>query len=138
MEIGEGKFVVGRTDGLAMKGTTPPTERIRFINLAEAELWIDGQSQIDPNGVAAGEYYIDGPEELINPLDKYAKKMPKTLQEALDTPTGVDVNREIMEQEIPNLDHSKASKWLSTQGVSFNTPTFWLVVSLLVRYKNGE
>ncbi len=52
-------FSVGRNDG---KGKVT-----RHATLAEAEARIVQIEKTDPAGVHAGDYYVDGPEELINP-----------------------------------------------------------------------
>jgi len=47
-------FVVGRTETTEVYG--------RFAMLAEAEAWIAEREKIDPDGVIAGDYYLDAPE----------------------------------------------------------------------------
>jgi len=39
----------------------------RFDTLAEAEAWIARRTEIDPEGVYAGVYGIEAPEEMVNP-----------------------------------------------------------------------
>lgn len=38
------------------------------------------------------------------------------------------------ELEIPDRETSEAADWLIKNGVDFDTPTFWLVASLLASY----
>lgn len=52
-------FSVGRND---LTG-----EVRRFATLAEAEAHVVEIEKTDPASVHAGDYYVDGPEELINP-----------------------------------------------------------------------
>lgn len=53
----EGKVVVGRNDG------TGP--RVRFATVAAAEAYLGGLP--NQQDVVAGAYFIDAPEELVNP-----------------------------------------------------------------------
>ena len=50
--------VVGRNDGTI--------EPVRFRALKGAENYIAHLEKEDPEGVHAGEYYIDAPEEMVN------------------------------------------------------------------------
>lgn len=56
-------YYVGKAIAGAKPGE-PATEEIsRFATLAEAEACIEARALIDPEGVAAGDYCIDGPED---------------------------------------------------------------------------
>lgn len=50
---------VGRSDGLGVVA--------HFATLADGEAHIVALSKVDPEGVEAGDYYIDAPEEMVNP-----------------------------------------------------------------------
>jgi len=54
---------VGRNDGII--------EIKRFATLAEGEAEISRLESIDPDGIHAGEYYIDAPEEMVNPVAQW-------------------------------------------------------------------
>jgi hypothetical protein len=41
----------------------------------------------------------------------------------------------VEDQEIPDRDTSEAANWLSARDSQFDTPTFWLVASLLAEYR---
>lgn len=56
-------YYVGKAIAGAKPGE-PATEEIgRFATLAEAEACIEARALTDPQGVAAGDYCIDGPED---------------------------------------------------------------------------
>lgn len=60
-------------------GTFKPNEQPkrlrRFATVRAAEQFIARQvERIDPAGVAAGHYYIDAPEELLNPRPKRRRR----------------------------------------------------------------
>jgi len=55
-------YVVGRNDGGTLQKTSQDTQAW-FETLEDAEQWIEDQKSVDPKGVDAGEYYIDGPCE---------------------------------------------------------------------------
>jgi hypothetical protein len=57
-------FTVGRNDGRG--------EVTRHATLAEAEGRIVEIAKIDPEGVARGDYYVDGPDELVQQRGKKA------------------------------------------------------------------
>lgn len=75
-------FTVGKTDDRRFK-------RQRFATMGEAEQHITTLEGTDPAGVHAGDYYIDGPEELINP------PKPKT-SERLHTVSIGDWNDDVL------------------------------------------
>jgi len=62
-------FYVGRNDG--------SIEPSRFPTLKAAESEIDRISATDYKGVANGDYYIDGPEELIQESGRRGYALPK-------------------------------------------------------------
>jgi hypothetical protein len=72
LTITELPFAVGYDDG------TGPVTRFATLAEAEAEIWrLEG---IDPVGVHAGNYFIDGPEELINPKREHIDITPESLR----------------------------------------------------------
>ena len=49
---------------------TMATEIQRFATLEEGEAFISEIAKTDPEGVANGDYYVDAPEEMVNPRRK--------------------------------------------------------------------
>ena len=61
---------VGKNPPSPCKEGDMATEIKRFATLKEGEDFISEIAKTDPEGVANGEYYVDAPEEMVNPSHK--------------------------------------------------------------------
>lgn len=68
---------VGRNDG------SIPVRR--FATLAEGEAYIEEIAKTDPSGVDAGDYYVDAPEEMVNPPRDAASVQPTGLRRGAES-----------------------------------------------------